>query len=245
YMPDIGRWGVVDPLAEKRPNMSPYVFCSNNPINRIDPDGRFDSKFGAFMHKLFHGHLGSKTQQNTNANSKNNGQYYYSYDSSTKSGSTTSTENGQKTTNIAEVSMTTVYNRKQEQRTIAALRNTAEKLDYVAVAADVTAIALGPETLGTGTVAAEAVSVSAGAYSTVLNSYADALQGHYKTAAGRIILYGVSFGIGKKIESWKNVIGDVNTRILQGHKVIYDKVGEKAVEESDNRNYKKINPEDL
>jgi RHS repeat-associated protein len=31
-----------DPLFEKRPWMSVYAYCSNNPINRIDPDGRID-----------------------------------------------------------------------------------------------------------------------------------------------------------------------------------------------------------
>jgi hypothetical protein len=31
----------VDPLAEKYPNVSSYVYCLNNPINRIDPDGRW------------------------------------------------------------------------------------------------------------------------------------------------------------------------------------------------------------
>lgn len=40
YMPDIGRWGAVDPLAEKYPSLSPYVYVANNPINAIDPDGR-------------------------------------------------------------------------------------------------------------------------------------------------------------------------------------------------------------
>ncbi|MEN2436845.1 hypothetical protein AAH994_15635, partial [Weeksellaceae bacterium A-14] len=40
YMPDIGRWGVVDPLAEKMPNFSPYAFSNNNPIIFVDPDGR-------------------------------------------------------------------------------------------------------------------------------------------------------------------------------------------------------------
>jgi len=35
-------WTAVDPLAEKRPWMSPYVYCSGNPVNRIDPDGRWD-----------------------------------------------------------------------------------------------------------------------------------------------------------------------------------------------------------
>jgi hypothetical protein len=39
YMPDIGRWGVVDPLAEKHPNMTPFRSSFNNPINAIDPTG--------------------------------------------------------------------------------------------------------------------------------------------------------------------------------------------------------------
>ena len=33
-------WLSIDPLAEKFPHQSPYVFTDNNPINKIDPDGR-------------------------------------------------------------------------------------------------------------------------------------------------------------------------------------------------------------
>ena len=39
YMPDIGRWGVIDELAENFRDSSPYNFSNNNPISFSDPSG--------------------------------------------------------------------------------------------------------------------------------------------------------------------------------------------------------------
>ncbi|RMG43055.1 MAG: hypothetical protein D6732_00495 [Methanobacteriota archaeon] len=41
YDAEIGRWVRVDPLAEKYPSLSAYVFVANNPLNLIDPNGEY------------------------------------------------------------------------------------------------------------------------------------------------------------------------------------------------------------
>lgn len=42
YDPILARWDRVDPLCEKYPDVTPYNYCHNNPVNRVDPDGRDD-----------------------------------------------------------------------------------------------------------------------------------------------------------------------------------------------------------
>jgi RHS repeat-associated protein len=39
YDPRASVWLSVDPLAETYPNISSYVYCVNNPVNYVDPDG--------------------------------------------------------------------------------------------------------------------------------------------------------------------------------------------------------------
>ena len=40
YNPALSLWLSVDPLSDKYPNLSPYVYCANNPVRLRDPDGR-------------------------------------------------------------------------------------------------------------------------------------------------------------------------------------------------------------
>ncbi|MGN0186874.1 MAG: RHS repeat-associated core domain-containing protein [Paludibacteraceae bacterium] len=52
YNSAVGRFTSVDPLAEQYYSISPYAYCKNNSVNRIDPNGlddyRYDDKTGDF-----------------------------------------------------------------------------------------------------------------------------------------------------------------------------------------------------
>ncbi len=52
YDPTAPRFTTADPLAENNYNTNSYVYCHNNPIMRIDPDGRDDyfSNTGKFLY---------------------------------------------------------------------------------------------------------------------------------------------------------------------------------------------------
>lgn len=39
YSGHVARWLGVDPLADKYPDVSPYVYCEDNPLMYVDPDG--------------------------------------------------------------------------------------------------------------------------------------------------------------------------------------------------------------
>ena len=41
YSSDLSIWLSVDPMSEKYPSLSPYVYCADNPIKLVDPNGLY------------------------------------------------------------------------------------------------------------------------------------------------------------------------------------------------------------
>ena len=40
YNSDLSIWISVDPMVDKYPNLSPYVYCANNPVRLVDEEGK-------------------------------------------------------------------------------------------------------------------------------------------------------------------------------------------------------------
>ena len=59
--PDLARFTRPDPLAEKTPHLSPYLFCANDPVNNIDPTGIDIVIYGDDNEKYWHRQLADKT----------------------------------------------------------------------------------------------------------------------------------------------------------------------------------------
>ena len=36
YIPELSIWGSVDPLSDKCPTMSPFMYCEENPVVLVD-----------------------------------------------------------------------------------------------------------------------------------------------------------------------------------------------------------------
>ncbi|MPM19352.1 hypothetical protein SDC9_65775 [bioreactor metagenome] len=46
YDSDLSVWLSVDPMSDEYPYQSPYMYCSGNPVMRIDPNGMWDDEIG-------------------------------------------------------------------------------------------------------------------------------------------------------------------------------------------------------
>ena len=45
------RWLSIDPMADKYPGWSPYVYCHDDPMSRIDPNGKWDIKVHLYSNR--------------------------------------------------------------------------------------------------------------------------------------------------------------------------------------------------
>jgi RHS repeat-associated protein len=63
FDPSLMRFTMMDPLAEKYYNISPYVYCANNPVRYIDPTGKIVRPVNEEALKMIHNTLASDDMQ--------------------------------------------------------------------------------------------------------------------------------------------------------------------------------------
>ncbi|HHU47369.1 MAG TPA: hypothetical protein GXZ40_05675 [Bacteroidales bacterium] len=51
YHPDLSILHSVASLSDKYPNLTPYHYCSNNPMNRVAPNRKDDYEISVVNHK--------------------------------------------------------------------------------------------------------------------------------------------------------------------------------------------------
>jgi RHS repeat-associated protein len=51
YASWLGRWLTTDPIMSEGGSLDLYVYCNNNPVNRVDPDGKEDNNFLSTLRK--------------------------------------------------------------------------------------------------------------------------------------------------------------------------------------------------
>ena len=54
YNSDLSIWLSVDPMSDKYPGVSPYVYCANNPVRLVDKDGR-EVEYASFRDRIIVG----------------------------------------------------------------------------------------------------------------------------------------------------------------------------------------------
>ena len=77
YDPGLCRFTSPDPLAEKYPSVSPYAYCGNDPVNKVDPDGMdWYQKAGSNEYEWFVGNDDHENYTNVGQTLTSDGIYY-------------------------------------------------------------------------------------------------------------------------------------------------------------------------
>ena len=57
YSSDLSVWLSVDPMSGKYPSLSPYVYCADNPVRWVDPNGDTVIAYAHFSKKMIRSYL--------------------------------------------------------------------------------------------------------------------------------------------------------------------------------------------